>query len=88
MTEEQLTRRREREFLLSFLKRGGALVREDIGGAIGVRWGRAHRCGPAFDPLACERLLERGCTIDGQPRVLAPPRHGPANVYTLQEARP
>lgn len=46
--------------LRTFLRKGGRLVREEIGGAVGVRWGRAHRSGAAFDTRVCERLLELG----------------------------
>lgn len=88
MTEEQLRRRRERVFVLEFLKRGGVLIREDIGGVVGVRWGRAHRSGPPFDTETCERLLERGCTVDGLPQVLRNAPGWPSTVYHLVDAPP
>jgi hypothetical protein len=88
MTDDQLARRRERDFLLSFLRKGGRLLREDIGGVVGVRWGRAHRSGPPFDPQTCERLLEKGCVIDGLPHVLHPSLDAPENVFELYQLPP
>lgn len=87
MTEEQLTRRREREFVLSFLRRGGALIREEMGGAVGIRWGPAHRCGTSFDSNTCERLLSRGCVINGKSRILENPHPFSKgnNVFVLLE---
>lgn len=65
LMEARLERRRERERLLSFLKRGGAIVREDVGGGVGVRWGKAHRCGRGFDAATCDKILEAGFTSEG-----------------------
>lgn len=44
----------------NFGRKGGVFVREFLGGQIGIRWGRAHRSGAAFDTTACERLLDDG----------------------------
>jgi hypothetical protein len=42
-----------------FLAEGGRLLREEIGGVIGVRWCRAHRSGPGFPAAICETLLQQ-----------------------------
>ena len=66
MTPEQhLTRRRNRRRLLTYLRRGGVVVREQFKGAVGEQWRRATRCGQGFDATACARLLERGCVLGG-----------------------
>ena len=44
----------------AFLAKGGVLVREDVGGAVGIAWSRAHRSGPGFASTACERYLQLG----------------------------
>lgn len=44
----------------AFVRKGGVLLREDIGAAVGVRWCAAHRSAGSFDPKFCERLLEIG----------------------------
>lgn len=46
--------------LRNFLAEGGRLIREDIGGVIGVRWARAHRSGSGFATDVCEKLLAIG----------------------------
>lgn len=46
--------------LRAFLDKGGVLVRDEIGGAVGVRWGCAHRSGGGFDAGVCEKLREFG----------------------------
>lgn len=51
---------RERKRAWRYLRRGGVALREDLGGAIGARWVRASRHGPALDTSICERWLERG----------------------------
>lgn len=43
-----------------FVAKGGRLVREDIGGVVGVRWARAHRSGPGFATPICEQFLTIG----------------------------
>lgn len=43
--------------LRKYLKREGRLIREDVGGAVGVRWACAHRSGPTFSAAICDRLL-------------------------------
>lgn len=50
----------EHAALRKYLKREGRLLREDIGGAVGVRWATAHRSGPSFSAAVCERLLASG----------------------------
>lgn len=46
----------------AFLKRGGAVMREDFGGAIGVLWSSAHRGEKPerFDTTFLDRLLAMG----------------------------
>lgn len=62
-----------------FVAAGGALIREDIGGVIGVRWGRAHRSGSPFDTDMCERLLTLGALAPIEPT---------RPVYSLAGGRP
>jgi len=54
---------REDGGLRSFLRDGGHLIREEIGGAVGVHWARASRSGGAFSPRLCERLRELGLIV-------------------------
>ena len=58
--DDQLARSAQRARLTRFLKRGGVLVRDVCGGAVGVRWARASRTGSDFDAAVCERRLEEG----------------------------
>ena len=53
-------RSREHQPLREYLSRGGAVVREDIGGVIGVRWAKATRSGEAFSARACEVFVRLG----------------------------
>lgn len=46
--------------LLDFLRKGRALVREDIGGVVGVRWCPADRSGGNFNTPMCETLAHHG----------------------------
>lgn len=87
LSDAALTRRRERLFVLAFLKRGGVVVREDLGGVVGVRWGRAHRSGAPFNTEACERLLTNGCTVAGEPRQLVTAPGAPCGTYSLEASR-
>jgi hypothetical protein len=57
--DEFRRRDRERKRAWRFLKRGGVILREEIGGAVGVRWSKPSRSG-AFDAATCERWLQRG----------------------------
>lgn len=50
----------EHAALRKYLKREDRLLREDLGGAVGVRWATAHRSGPTFSAAVCERLLAGG----------------------------
>ena len=43
-----------------YLKEGGAVVRDEIGGVVGVRWGAATRTGETFATRFCERLVALG----------------------------
>lgn len=45
------------------LDRGGFVVREDVGGAVGTNWARACRSGPGFSAACCEAFLEAGLMI-------------------------
>ena len=49
-----------RKRLPRFVKRGGFVVRDVVGGAVGVRWTRAARTGGWFNPAKLERALELG----------------------------
>lgn len=75
----------ERRRLIDFLKRGGVLVREDFGGAVGVRWGTAHRCGTPFETPVCERLLETGCKVAKKPHALRRVEGVASETYKLAE---
>lgn len=46
--------------LRAFIQRGGHLMREDIGGIVGIRWAPADRNGGSFPTPFCERLLSLG----------------------------
>jgi hypothetical protein len=48
------------------IRRGVRLIREDVGGAIGVRWSSAHRGGETYPTAYCEALVEMGLLeLDG-----------------------
>lgn len=51
---------REHQTLREYLAEGGRLVREEIGGAVGVHWAKATRCGVSFSTQVCERFVELG----------------------------
>lgn len=76
-----------RRRLIRHLARGGAVVREDIGGVIGARCCGAARAGRDFEPDAFDRLLKHGCVFKGQARrlILA---EGSTAVYRFAEAAP
>lgn len=60
--QEQAARRRlwrDRKRAWRFLRAGGAIVWEDFGGGVGVRWSTASRSGKVFDTPICERWMER-----------------------------
>lgn len=72
MTPEE--REIERRRLRRFLGRGGTVVREEIGGAIGVRACGAARNGREFSGEILDRLIEQGFTFNRQPlRVVCAP---------------
>ena len=58
--EERRRRDRERKRLGRYLARGGVVMREAIGGAVGERWARPTRSGPGFDPAICSAWLQNG----------------------------
>lgn len=58
--EERRRRDRERKRLGRFLARGGVVLREAIGGAVGERWARPSRSGSGFDPAICSAWLQNG----------------------------
>lgn len=49
--------------LRKHLKAGGWLVREDCGGAVGVRWSTASRNGVSFSAPLCDAMAEHGLLI-------------------------
>ena len=49
-----------RKRLPRYVKRGGFVVRDVVGGAVGVRWTRAARTGGWFNPAKLELALELG----------------------------
>ena len=53
---------------MKFLRKKGVLQREDVGGAIGVRWTAAVRTGQSFPADLCELFLASGQleTVDGR----------------------
>lgn len=46
--------------LRAFLSAGGRIVREDLGGVVGVRWARASRSGGGFAAPICDRFVQLG----------------------------
>lgn len=54
---------RSTTLLRNFLEDGGRLIREDVGGAVGIRWGRANRSGPGFEFDHCETFLRLGMIV-------------------------
>ncbi len=69
------------------MRRGGCLVREDIGGAVGLVYRWADRGGaPSIDPATVERLRETGCTIGGKPHQLVALDGPPTPTFALREA--
>jgi hypothetical protein len=51
---------REHQSLRDYLREGGRLVRDEVGGVVGVRWARATRSGESFATKVCERFVELG----------------------------
>jgi hypothetical protein len=51
---------RAHQSLIDHLREGGAIIREQVGGAIGVHWTTAARAGGHFSDRLCERLLSLG----------------------------
>lgn len=43
-----------------YLSGGGCLVRDEVGGVVGVRWARATRSGESYPTRTCERLAALG----------------------------
>ncbi len=63
-------KRNARRRLVRFLSKGGVLVREEIGGAVGVAWRTASRSGEGFPTEVCEKVRQKGCRVHGAPRKL------------------
>jgi len=76
-----------RRRLIRFLARGGSVVREDVGGVIGVRCCGAARSGREFEGAAFDRLRETGCTFKGKARTLER-TPGPAEIYRFTPLPP
>jgi hypothetical protein len=55
-------RDRERKRAWRYLKKGGIILREDIGGVVGVRWCKPTRSG-GFDAPTCARWVAAGRLI-------------------------
>ena len=53
----------ENQGLHVFLRKGGRLVREEIGAAVGTYWTCAHRSGSGFNAELCESLLALGLLV-------------------------
>lgn len=62
---------REHQSLRDYLADGGCIVRDEVGGVVGVRWAAATRCGESFATKVCERLVSLGFlrTVDGRENV-------------------
>ena len=50
----------ERMRLIRYLVKGFKVQRDDVGGAIGIRWTPPARTGLSFDGKAGDRLFDRG----------------------------
>lgn len=59
-------RDKARRRMIRHLRKGGVVVREDAGGAVGIYWSRADRAGLPFDQVIGDRLLETGCKLKGE----------------------
>lgn len=81
-------RKAERARLVRFLGRGGLVVRESVGGVIGVRCCGAARNGREFSPEALARLIETGCVRKGQPYAVVPVSEVAGDVFRLQLLEP
>lgn len=46
--------------LREYLADGGRIVREDVGGAVGIHWAKATRSGSNFAATICERFVALG----------------------------
>lgn len=51
----------------AYLKEGGAILREDCGGAVGIRWAPAHRSAGSFPTPLCEAYLAHGFLTELRP---------------------
>lgn len=60
MSTMRMTYPAGRARLIRYLARGGAVRREDCGGAVGVLWCRVSRTGQRYEKLAGDRLTKRG----------------------------
>ena len=70
--------------LMRYLARGGAVRREDYGGAVGILYCRVSRTGQRYDKLAGDRLADRGFfVLDGKTYVLTTDA---ANTITAERA--
>lgn len=68
------SREHEGQSLREHLAEGGRIVREEVGGAVGIHWTRASRMGGHFSAKLCERLAALGFIA---------PADGRENVYRL-----
>lgn len=57
--------------LREYLAEGGRIVREDVGGIIGIYWAKATRSGSVFSAKTCERFVALGfiAPTDGRENV-------------------
>lgn len=46
--------------LTDHIEAGGAVMREDCGGSVGIRWTDAARTGATYATAICERLVQLG----------------------------
>jgi hypothetical protein len=51
---------RQHQTLREYLRDGGPLARDDVGGIVGVHWTKAARTGEAFSATICERFVALG----------------------------
>lgn len=51
---------RAHQGLREYLREGGPLVRDEIGGVVGIHWTKAARTGEAFSAVICERFVALG----------------------------
>lgn len=72
----------ERRRLIRYLARGGAVIREQVGGVIGVRCCGAARTGREFAAAALEAIAARPPVVAGEIRELE--QLGPGEVFRFK----